>query len=533
MISDINIRVDRDKCYACGICVERCILDNLRLSVAPCRTACPIHMNCQGYIRLLAQGNEEDAAKVMRQCSPFGAILGRICSHPCEEVCERSPIDGPVHIRALKRYLADSFPDVAYSPPENAKETGQRVAVIGSGPAGLTVAYELQSRGHGVTVYEGDTEPGGLLRWAIPSFRLPVQEVEHTISMLQRMGINFKVGTALVRDLDIEDLKREYGAVILALGGGKSKCLSIPGEDLEGVIDGLDLLRKIKANERLNIGESVVVIGGGNSAVDTALTCVRLGSEKVQIVSLEGPLEMPAFALEIQEAKEEGIIFKHSYGPRQFFRLKDGRIRIDFSQCLSLLDENECFNPLLKEECELSIDADTVVVAIGQEFTFNDLSDSFFDPANGFLVADPLTYQSPSDAQVFVCGDAFSGPKSVVDAIGSAQETAISADRFLNEDGLRWGRGFWNGANVKEYEIHPDRAKGGSRGKLGRVPVKSRTLNEEVEKTLSSLEAKKEAERCLSCGRAFEMNKTCWFCLPCEIECPVDALEVRMPYLVR
>ncbi len=167
------------------------------------------------------------------------------------------------------------------------------------------------------------------------------------------------------------------------------------------------------------------------------------------------------------------MIIKHGFGPTQFIRRENGRIQIDFSECLYLLDVNGCPDPLLKEDCELSIIADSVVVAIGQEFTFNDLSDSFFDPANGFLSADPLTYQSPSDAQVFVCGDASSGPKSVVDAIGSGRETAISVERFLNGDGLRWGRGCWGGDHVKEYEIHPGPAEGGSGGKLGRGPAKS------------------------------------------------------------
>jgi NADPH-dependent glutamate synthase beta subunit-like oxidoreductase len=194
MISDINIFINRDLCYACGICVERCILDNLRLSVAPCRQKCPLQMNCQGYIRLIVQGKEEEAAAEMHRQTPFSGILGRICHRPCEAVCERANVDGPVHIRALKRYLSDLYPHIAGRRPEAPLETGKRAAVIGSGPAGLTAAYELRSRGHKVVVYEAEAEVGGMLRYAIPSFRLPIGEVERAVDLLAGMTVVFKTG---------------------------------------------------------------------------------------------------------------------------------------------------------------------------------------------------------------------------------------------------------------------------------------------------------------------------------------------------
>lgn len=533
MISDLNIKVDRDLCYACGICVERCILDNLRLFVAPCRQACPIDMNCQGYIRLLAQGREEEAAEEMRLHTPFSGILGRVCSQPCEASCERGKIDGPVHIRALKRYLADTFPAVAGRVPPPASETGCRTAVVGSGPAGLTAAYELRRRGHRVVVFEANTEPGGLLRFGIPSFRLPPAEIAETVGMLESMGVTFQTGKVLGRDSELEQLEAKYGAVVLALGRGEPAGLNARGFDGDGLIHGLDLLKRVKEGKRPQVGPSVLVIGGGNSAIDAALTCRRLGATEVRVVCLEERLRMPAFALEVQEAEEEGIMLHNGWGPTRLVRGEDDRMEVEFSRCLSVSDHRGCFNPLLEEGCGLRLRAHTLVLAIGQKVRTGDIPDDLLDPVVNRLAADPVTFQSLRRKKVFVCGDCHSGGGSVVAAMATAKEAALSVDRFLRGDGLRWGRGIWNGGSLKEFEVDLSRATGGARGTLPRLPAGDRALEGEVERLLPKDQAKVEAARCLSCGRAAEVHRTCWYCLPCEIECPVKALEVRMPYLVR
>ena len=534
MISDLNIHVNRDLCYACGICVDRCILDNLRLHLAPCRTACPLHMNCQGYVRLIAQGKDREAAAEMRKYLPFGGILGRVCHHPCETSCEQTKAeDGAVHIRALKRYLADAYPDVARSMPHIEKDSGKTVAIVGSGPSGLMAAHDLRSCGHDITVFEADAEPGGLLRWAIPSFRLPVHEVEQAVDMLEQMGIQFKTGQALGKQVELSDIADRFDAVLLSVGAGAPVPLGIPGEDLEGVYQGLDLLKHTKQGNMPDLGRSVLVIGGGNCAVDVALTCTKLGIPEVRMICLEDRCDMPAFETELQEAQEEGVAIENCWGPRQFVRTKDGKIGVEVSRCLSVFDDQGAFCPALEDACSLGFEAGAIVVAVGQKLAGEGIPVEYSE--NGTqLLADGLTLQSPASGNVFCSGDAVSGPKSVVDAMAQGREAAVSIDRFLAGDGLRWGRDFFaDNGFLEQYEADLSRVKGPGRGKLHRRPVEERTLTHEVEAVLTAEAARQEAERCLSCGRAAECNQTCWLCLPCEIECPVDALEVRMPYLIR
>ena len=537
MISDLNIRINRDLCYVCGVCIDRCIMDNLRLSTAPCRQACPLDMNCQGYVRLIAQGKEEEAAQELRKYTPFAALLGRICSRPCEAACERDRKagDGAVHIRALKRYLADRYPGITGSPPEPALDTGLSAAVVGSGPAGLMAAYQLRSSGHRVTVFEIEDQPGGLLRRAITSFRLPLPEVKSAVEYLEKMEVEFQTGQGLGRDLDIEELENFYGAIVLAVGAGEMVELAVPGGHLEGVVSGLDLLNRAKNGPRPELaGRSVVVIGCGNTAVDSALTCRRLGAADVRIVCLENPNQIPAYEDELREASEEGVIIENGWGVIALNRTSEGTFEVSLNRCLTALDRTGRFNPQMDETGPLhSLMADTVVVAIGQRVNRELLPPELFDPRTERLVGEALTHRSPYREKVFVCGDCLNGPSSVVEAMASGKEAAISADRFLRGLSLTYGRDYYavNGL-VNEYDV-PELVVGGPRGEVDRLPAIERSLTRETNLTLTPEAAKREAERCLSCGRPFELNRTCWYCLPCEIDCPVQALEVRMPYQVR
>lgn len=530
-INDLNIFVDRDLCYACGTCVERCILDNLALSVAPCRQACPLKMNCQGYIRLLAQGKEDEAVEEMRKASPFASILGRVCHFPCESECERGKVDEAVQIKALKRYLADSYPQISMSAPEIPMETGCSVAVVGSGPAGLSAAYELRTMGHQVTVFESKSKAGGLLRYGIPSFRLPEEEVDKAVTLLSQMGIAFKTGYVLGRKITFDDLKNQYDAILLATGASQS--VKFPWKNDVKILDALEMLAAVKEGTPLEIGRRMAVIGGGNSAVDAALVGRRMGAEEVYIICLENDQDMPAFQTEIRQASEEGIYIHSSSGIIGINQGDDGSLGLELADCLSLFDDSGSFNPELADTCALEMQVDTLVAAIGQKVDTSGFPKELLDKTSNRLDVDSTTGQHATEPSVFSCGDCITGPSSVVAAMAAGKEVAISIDRFVKGDNLHWGRNFWNTAYRKEYLALHDRANDQPRVDVPQIDLPERQLSTEIERTYNQKDAVKEASRCLSCGRAFELGNTCWSCLPCEIECPVKALEVKMPYLQR
>lgn len=521
-----NIKIDRNKCNACGRCVEICILDNLRLQLSPCRQACPLGMNCQGYIQDLARGQEDKGLRKIKESVPFGRILGRVCSKPCEANCARLKFDGqPVAIRDLKRYLTDR--EELQLPPSG-EEMPQKVAIIGAGPAGLTAAYYLRANGFHVDLFDRESAPGGLMRWAIPEFRLPQEILEKDLRFLSQMGVSFTGNSTLGKELELSKLEKNYDAILLALGAQRMSRLKIPGEDGEGIMPVLEFLKKVRQKEKLSLGKRVIIIGGGNAAVDAAQTAWRLGAQKVILICLESRLEMPAFPWSVNEALEEGVEILNGWGPWRF-RLHGNKVRgVSLQKCVRVFDSQGCFSPIYDERTTMDLGADTVILAIGQKIDF-DLIPPDLREGEG-IIFNSLTYQT-KNRKVFVAGDFTFGPRTIVEAMSQGKEAALSIKRFLLGDDLEYGR---LNQTIYELEFAPDfsRAKPRVRVPSPKIPLNLRRGFQEINKTYSREEAVAEAERCLNCGVPFGL-RTCWFCLPCEIECPEKALYVEIPYLLR
>jgi len=522
-----NIRIDRDKCTACGRCVNVCILDNLRLQLSPCRQACPLGMNCQGYIHHLARGKTGKGLEKIKETIPFGGILGRICSMPCESACNRIKVDGrSVAIRDLKRFLADGEDEPQF--PEAASERPEKIAIVGAGPAGLAAAFFLRRAGFKVTLFDREPAPGGLLRWAIPEFRLPLSTLERELRFLDAMGVAFTGNATLGRNLHLADLEKDYDAVLLAVGAHGEVRLGIPGEESSDVLPVLAFMRAAREGEIHRIGEDVVVVGGGNSAIDAAQTALRLGAKKVTLVPLEKREDMPAFAWSIAEAEEEGVAVLNGWGP-QSLRFDGGRLRgVTFRKCLSHCDETGCFAPSYDEAVTMDLSCDTVIAAIGQK-----TEASLAGPAGctpGGIACDPVTFQT-EHSRIFAVGDFLRGGGTAVEAMAQGREAAVSIERLLHDEDLRYERG---AGKPYEFEFQPDWDRAIKRGRVAMpaLPLAQRRGFEEVVKGFSKEQAIAEAERCLGCGVPFGL-RTCWFCLPCEIECPEEALYVEIPYLLR
>jgi NADPH-dependent glutamate synthase beta subunit-like oxidoreductase len=526
-----NIVIDKDRCTYCGICVERCILDNLRMKLAPCRQACPLGVNCHGYVQTIARGEEDKGIALLRETLPFPGILGRVCSQPCEDNCHRKKIEAAaVSIRALKRYLSDREREKEIPLPDMGADTGKKTAVIGSGPAGMLAAYDLRVKGHRVTVFDAESEPGGMLRWAIPEFRLPLDVLEQEIDLLNRMGVRFQCNIAVGKDKTLDGVKDEFDALIVATGCPTYGKLGIDGEDSSGVFHGLSFLKDVRGGNTPQIGKTVVVIGGGNVAVDAAQSALRLGAESVTLVTLESDQDLPAFPWAVESAVSEGVKLECSWG-NPSFHLENGRLKgMDFQKCLQVFDDCGCFMPSF-DDCQLkTLAADTVIVAIGQEADTAPFESSGL-VIDGSFWADELTLQS-ADEKVFLAGDLVGGPSSVVEAMAKGRQAAESVHRYLTAEHLRYGRRY-AGPIETGFDIDTQRGSEGARAEIPMHVCRGKGDFKEIEQGLNKNAARKEAGRCYSCGQPFGKYRTCWFCLPCEVDCPHEALWVEIPYLLR
>ena len=524
-------QIDDAKCVGCGVCVNSCSMDVLRLNqlhiekeeITPCRSACPAGVNMRGYIYLLTEGKLEEAMNLIREALPLPAITGHVCFHPCEKECARKEVDEAVNINALERYVADYWLQEKVKPA--LRIYVKKVAVVGSGPAGLAAAYDLVKMGYPVTVFEAQPLLGGMLRVGIPEYRLPGNILDAQINYIEGMGVDFKTNARFGKDLTLGGLKKkEYQAVLFAIGAQQSRRIEIDGAQLPDVLWGLDFLSDVKLKGKVRIKDRVVVIGGGNVAIDAALTALRLGAKDVRIVCLECREEMPAHEEAIKTAIDEGVDISVSWGPRRVVGDRKSVKEIELVRCLSVFDKTGKFKPSFEERTTRSMETDMVIFAIGENTDLSILPREI-KTDNNHILADPVTLETGLPG-VFAAGVAVSGPGSVVEAIASGKKAAVSIDRYLRGKDLRSGRDA--GVNVVKKPPREGVEKR-PRQAIPLLPVDQRKSNfNEIKMGFDKDRAEQEERRCMACGsRAFiKYLEDCMTCYTCERDCPEKAIFV-------
>lgn len=468
--------------------------------VAPCQLNCPAHTDCQGYVGLIANGEYDAALQLIKNKIPLPASIGRVCPHPCEKACRRKNVEEPINIAQLKAFAANIDLDKPESyTPEINEPTGKKVAVIGGGPAGLTAAYYLSVMGHEVTVYDMMEKMGGMLRYGIPQYRLPKEVLDKEIALIEKTGVKLINNVKLGKDFTIESLKKANDAVIVAVGAWKSSSMRTPGEDLEGVYGGIDFLRSVIKGNPFSIGEKVAVCGGGNTAMDACRTAVRLGAKEVYVVYRRTRNEMPADALEIEEAQEEGVTYKFLTNPLSF-NGENGKVTSITLQVMELgePDASGRRRPVPVEGKTEEIAVDSVILAIGQKLVQGDVAELKLNE-RGNIEADP-DFFSTSIEGVFAIGDATNrGASIAIEAIGEADRCAKAVDAYLHGQSIDT-RVPYISKRDEEHIDYSDREKA-SRITPKVLPADVRNKSfDEVSLGFSEEEAQAEASRCLECG---------------------------------
>jgi len=538
-------------------------------------TACPVHTQAGRYVTLIAQGRYEEAYRYAREPNPFASICGRVCGHPCEPACRRGQFDLPISIRALKRFLTERYGPESRNPIDLFPEKPpvihpEKVAVIGSGPAGMSAAHDLALLGYAVTVFEAAAVPGGMMRLGIPEYRLPRDVLQAQIREILDLGPELRVNQRLGHDFSLTDLRGQgYKAVLLAFGLHKSRDLNLPGNDLDGVVKGIDFLLNVNLGYRFSIGKQVVVIGGGNVAIDVARTAMReqqraqaepavlpdhltpsemdvamkelmdvsraalrMGAREVHLVCLESREEMPASEEEIEEGLHEGIKIHPSLGPKQFVG-KNGKLTgLETIRCTSVFDAQHRFNPTFAPGTESVIPCDTVILAIGQasDLSFLTPADGIETTRQGTVKINPETLMSTAPG-IFAAGDIAFGPRLIISAVADGKKAAEQIDRYLRGPDWKPKPKYVRVTILDHHEMagHYDEY---SRLAVPVIPLERRTGIAEVETGFSEEQARSEASRCLQCwiNTIFEGNEEegteCILCGGCVDVCPENCLKL-------
>jgi NADH-quinone oxidoreductase subunit F len=483
----------RDKKCRAGVCPE--------LVRAPCQNACPAGVDVPGYVSLIGEKRFEEALRLHRERNPFAAICSRVCFHPCESKCRRSTLDDPLSIRALKRYMVDQEKEfqlpAVQADPANAK---RKIAVVGAGPAGLSCAYFLARLGYKPEVFEAAKTPGGMLVQAIPAYRLPRSLLAKEIQMIQKMGAKLRLGKKLGQDFTLGELQKQgYDAVFLGVGAPAGVSLGLSKEQEAGVVEAIDFLREYNLTGKAAVGQQVVVVGGGNAAVDAARTALRLGAKAVTVVYRRTKAEMPAYQEEVEEAEKEGVKFEFLAAPLEL-EVKKGKLAVVRCRRMELgeFDRSGRRKPVSRSANDFDLPADTLIAAIGQTLKAGELFDGVSLKLNDrdFIAVHHATGQT-SEPWVFAGGDAVSGPSSVIEAIAAGEKAAVGMDQFLTGA----VHAAWRRENPADTFFDPDvDPVETARAPLSLIPVSKRRLNfDEVESTWSRIVALAESKRCLRC----------------------------------
>ena len=575
--SNFVAEVDEAKCVACAQCVEVCPGNALKLGqklcatndtsapkytkitetfnfakavnedyrenredvlpsgTAPCKAACPAHIPVQGYLKLAAQGRYTEALELIKTENPFPAVCGRICNKRCEAECTRGDVDEAVAIDEVKRFIADhDMHEETRFVPKMVNQIGrpytEKIAVIGAGPAGMSCAYYLAQKGYPVTVFDRNPVPGGMLTLGIPSFRLEKDVLNAEIDILKEMGVEFRCGVEVGKDVTIQQLRGEgYKGFYLAIGAQKSAKLHIPGEELEGVLGGVDFLREVNLGNKPDIGRRCAVIGGGNVAMDVCRSAVRLGAEETYVFYRRSEAEMPADPEEVREAMEEGVKFRFMSAPVEIIGT-DGRVSAIKIEKMELgePDERGRRKPVGTGEFEI-VEIDSVIGAVGQTVDWGTLDvGALKTTKKNTAEADSLTYQT-AQPDIFVGGDCYTGPKFAIDAIAAGKEAAISLHRYVHP-----GQTLTAGRDRREYRAldkeHAMIGVGGFDREHRQTPgynaAKAKTFAD-ARVTFTEEQVRKECARCLGCGATKVDSYLCIGCGLCTTKCKFDAIHLK------
>lgn len=580
--SAYTAHIDIDKCVACGKCVEYCPSGAVKLGqklntkngpikypkhelpdhmpwgkdkwdedyrdknrincyqtgTAPCKVACPAHIAVEGYIKMVKEGRFRDALALIKKDNPFPAICGRVCNKRCEAACTRGKIDEAVAIDDIKKFVAELdlqsntryIPDIVI--PSNMGRWKEKIAIIGAGPAGLSCAYYLATKGYYPVVFEKNKKPGGMLTYGIPSYKLEKDVIDAEIEILKELGVTIKCGVEVGKDVTIASLREEgFKAFYIAIGCQGGKLPGIPGEDAKGTSVAVKFLHDATVDKSTILNGNVVVVGGGNVAIDCARTAKRFKANKVSVFSLEDRNHMPATNQEILETLDEGIEINNGYGPKEIIKDENGCVKqIVFKKCLSVNDPiTHKFNPVYDENDTVTIDATHVIFAIGQTINWGNLLEGTkvtFQHGN-YPVADKLTYQT-NEPDIFVGGDVYTGPKFAIDAIEAGKCAAESLHRFVQPGtSLTIGRNRRDFIELNKDDLVIDGYDNQGRNEPGMdETIDYRNSFNDAHKTFTKEQAMSEANRCLCCGASIVDENKCIGCGVCTTKCEFDAIHL-------